>query len=60
MSIFAKKSDLMSSGFNSCVQSGTQNYWVRGTILTGIGSRQSEQKRFGFLKCSDSSVVRDE
>ena len=62
VSIFAKKiwSYEMSSGFNSWVQSRTQNYWVRGTILTGIRSRQSERKRFGFLKEERSSVVRDE
>ena len=28
-----------------------------GTILTGIRSRQSEQKRFGFLKEERNSVV---
>ena len=47
----------MSSGFNSWVQSRTQNYWVWGTILTGIWSRQSERKRFGFLKGEQNSVV---
>ena len=35
----------MSSGINSWVESRTQNYWVRGTILAGIRSRQSERKR---------------
>ena len=35
----------MSSGINSWVQSRTQNYWVRGTILAGIRSWESEQKR---------------
>ena len=35
----------MSSGINSWVQSRTQNFWVRGTILAGILSRQSERKR---------------
>ena len=29
---------------------GPKNYWVQATILTGIRSRQSELKRFGFLK----------
>ena len=47
----------MSSGFNSWEQSRTQNYWVRGTILTGIRSRQSERERFGFLKEERNSVV---
>ena len=47
----------MSSGFNSWVQSRTSNYWVRCTILTGIRSRQSEQKRFSFLRWSDPRRV---
>ena len=39
------------------VQFRTQNYSVRDTILTGIRSLQSEQKRFGFLKEERISVV---
>ena len=59
VSIFAKKiwSYKMSSGINSWVQIRTQNYWVRGTILAGIRSRQSQRKRFGFLKEERNSVV---
>ena len=57
--IFAKKiwSYETSSSFDSWVQSLTQNYWVRVTILTGIRSRQREQKRFGFLKEERNCVV---
>ena len=59
VSIFAKKSDrtrclaISILGYNL----GPQNYWVRGTILIGIQSRQSERKRFGFLKEEQNSLV---
>ena len=33
------------------------NLGPKGTILTGIRSRQSERKRFGFLKEEQNSVV---
>ena len=52
--IFAKKSDRTRCLAVSILE---YNYWVRGTILTGIRSRQREGKRFGFLKEERNSVM---
>ena len=54
-----------STYFKVCVDLYKRNLVVRdvkrfqflSTILTGIRSRQSEQKRFGFLKEERNSVV---
>ena len=52
VSIFAKKSDRM-----RCLAVSILEYNLGGTILTGIRSRQSERKRFGFLKEERNSVM---
>ena len=61
VSIFAKTSDRTRCLAVSILEYnlGPNITGVRGTILTGIRSRQSERKRFDFWS-SDSSVVRDE
>ena len=59
VSIFAKKSDRTRCLVVLILEYNLEpkNYWVRDTILTGIRSRQSERKRFGFLKEERISVV---
>ena len=52
VSIFAKKSDR-----TRCQAVSILEYNLGGTILTGIRSRQSERKRFGFLKEERNSVM---
>ena len=52
VSIFAKKSDR-----TRCLAVSILEYNLGGTILTGIRSRQSERKRFGFLKEERNSVM---
>ena len=52
VSIFAKKSDR-----TRCLAVSFLEYNLGGTILTGIRSRQSERKGFGFLKEERNSVM---
>ena len=40
-----------------CLAVSILEYNLGGTVLTGIRSRQSERKRFGFLKEERNSVM---